>query len=253
MDTPGAGQTSPGVTVRFAEPLRFFLSLRHRGGVATVRPDGTSTLGHVVSSLGPPLTEVGALMLDGRPVTPAYRPLPGDVVDVEPVRRPQPAPTDPPRFVLDVHLGTLARRLRLLGADVAYRNDASDDELAAQASAESRILLTQDRGLLRRGAVRHGAFVRGSRPDDQLRDVLDRFALTPTPFSRCLTCNGRLEPVRKADVAEHLRPGTRRSYDDFSRCRSCGQVFWRGAHAQRLEALVAGHSARPPASGSDSR
>jgi hypothetical protein len=32
--------------------------------------------------------------------------------------------------------------------------------------------------------------------------------------------------------------GTRRSYQVFSRCQACGQVYWRGAHAARLEAIV---------------
>jgi len=32
--------------------------------------------------------------------------------------------------VVDVHLGKLARRLRLIGLDTAYRPDANDAELA---------------------------------------------------------------------------------------------------------------------------
>ncbi|NNH24162.1 Mut7-C RNAse domain-containing protein, partial [Pseudokineococcus marinus] len=43
----------------------------------------------------------------------------------------------------------------------------------------------------------------------------------------------------RADVADRLPAGTRRSYDDFTRCARCGHVFWRGAHAERLDALLA--------------
>jgi uncharacterized protein len=224
------------VEVRFAAELRFFLAPRHRGGQVRVACDGTSTLGHVVESLGVPLPEVGSLLVNGEPATAAYRPGGGEVVDTGPVRRPQRLASA--RFVLDVHLGTLARRLRLVGIDVAYANDRDDDALIEQANAERRVLLTQDRGLLRRRRLWLGAYVRGAQPDDQLRDVLDRFAPPLAPWTRCTACNGLLSPASKADVERLLQPGTRRTYDAFSRCPACGQVYWRGAHSERLELVV---------------
>lgn len=224
-------------TVRVVASLRFLLSVRHRHGVAVVPVDGTSSLGHVVESLGVPRTEIGVLQVNGRPAHPYARLRDGDVVDVP--ARPRPERIADPRFVLDVHLGALARRMRLLGIDVAYRNDASDDELVAQAAAEQRVLLTQDRGLLRRRALVAGAYVRGSHPDRQLADVLDRFAPALRPWSRCPACNGALAPVAKRQVEHLLREGTRRSYTEFSRCEACGRPYWRGAHARRLDAIVA--------------
>ena len=224
----------------FADELRMFLAPGYRGtGRARVTCDGTSTLGHVVESLGVPLPEVGALTVDGEPATAARRLSRGShpVAEVAPVRRPQGVPA--PRFVLDVHLGTLARRLRLLGIDTAYANDRDDDALIAQAGAEGRVLLTQDRGLLRRRALWLGAYVRGADPDDQLRDVLDRFAPPLAPWTRCTACNGVLAPTRKADVERLLPPGTRRTYQDFARCTGCGRVYWRGAHSRRLAGIVA--------------
>jgi uncharacterized protein len=228
----------PGVSLRFDEDLRFFLAPRHRQASVRVPCDGTSTVGHLVESLGVPLTEVGTLAVGGRPVTASYRPADGDVVEVGPPTRPQRLP-GPLRFVLDVHLGTLARQLRLVGVDCAYANDADDDELIAQANAENRVLLTQDRGLLRRRSLRRGGYVRGTRADQQLRDVLDRFAPPLAPWTRCTACNGQLAAVPKADVERLLQPGTRRTYHEFARCRECGQVYWRGAHSRRLDRIVA--------------
>ncbi|MDP9428016.1 MAG: Mut7-C ubiquitin/RNAse domain-containing protein [Actinomycetota bacterium] len=198
--------------------------------------DPDATVGHVVQAAGVPLTEVGELRLDGVPTQAAARPGPGAVVQVAAVSRPQPAP--PGGFLLDVGLGALARRLRLLGLDAAWSNDADDADLAARAGTEDRALLTQDRGLLMRRGVR-GALVRGSRPDDQLADVVDRFAPELAPLTRCTACGARLEAVAKAQVADRLPPGTRRSFDDFSRCPACGGVYWRGAHAHRIDALIA--------------
>jgi len=226
----------PEAELRFADELRIFLKPRHHGGRARAGCDGTSTLGHVIESLGVPLPEVGDLRVDGEPVTAATRLGGGQVAEVAAVRRPQPLPDA--RFVLDVHLGTLARRLRITGIDAAYANDRDDDALIAQANAEGRMLLTQDRGLLCRRKLWMGAYVRGADPDDQLGDVLDRFAPRLAPWTRCAACNGMLAPVRKADVERMLLPGTRRSYHDFARCAACGRVYWRGAHSARLASIV---------------
>jgi uncharacterized protein len=228
-----------GVCLRFDEDLWFFLAPRNRRPGVLVPCDGTSTAGHLVEALGVPLTEVGLLLAGARPVAGSYRPAAGDVVDVRPVARPQRLPLARPRFLLDVHLGALARRLRLVGVDSAYSNDARDDELIAAANEQNRVLLTQDRGLLRRRSLRLGGYVRGAGPDHQLRDVLDRFAPPLAPWTICTACNGRLVAADKAEVEQVLQPGTRRTYDAFARCPACGQVYWRGAHAQRLEAVVA--------------
>jgi uncharacterized protein with PIN domain len=228
--------TGPEAELRFADELRIFLGPRHRDGPVLVTCDGTSTLGHVIESLGVPLPEVGDLTIDGEPVTAASRLAGGQVAEAAAVRRPQPLPDA--RFVLDVHLGTLARRLRLTGIDAAYANDRDDDALIAQANAEGRVLLTQDRGLLRRRKLWMGAYVRGADPDDQLDDVLDRFAPRLAPWARCTACNGTLAPARKADVERMLLPGTQRTYHDFARCAACGRVYWRGAHSARLAAIV---------------
>src|SRR6516165_7280412 len=216
--------------------LELFLRAGHRGGPVPVPLDGTSSLGHVVESHGVPLTEVGRLLVNGEAAGRGYRPGHGDVVTVQAVRRPQLAPA---RFILDVHLGTLARRLRLVGVDAAYANDADDDALVEQANAGRRVLLTKDRGLLRRRKLWMSAYVRGARPDEQLRDVLGRFMPPLAPWTRCPACGGQLSPVTKAAVDPLLPPGTRRTYQAFSHCGSCGQVYWHGAHSKRLEAIIA--------------
>jgi uncharacterized protein len=229
--------TRPQADITFAPELALFLrpALR-RNLTAAVPCDGVSTAGHLVESLGVPLTEVGPITVNGEPAAPAYRPAGGDSITVSAMQLPQPLPSG--RFVLDVHLGTLARRLRLLGVDTAYGNDQGDDALIEQANAQRRALLTQDRGLLRRRSLWLGAYVRGAQPDDQLADVLRRFAPPLAPWTRCTACNGTLSPARKADVDELLLPGTRRTQQTFSRCGACGRIYWRGAHASRLEAIV---------------
>ncbi|MET8410148.1 Mut7-C RNAse domain-containing protein [Streptomyces sp. NPDC005195] len=229
----------PEILVAFAPELGLFVPRTRRSGAGTVATDGSSTLGHVVESLGVPLTEVGTLVVDGREVPVSHVPAAGESVHVRPVVRPQRVPGAPLRFLLDVHLGTLARRLRLLGVDTAYEStDIGDPALATRSAAERRVMLSRDRGLLRRRELWAGAFVYSTRPDDQLRDVLGRFAPELKPWTRCTACNGLLQEAAKEQVAGQLEGGTERSYDVFAQCRECGRAYWRGAHHENLEAIV---------------
>ncbi|MFF8609047.1 Mut7-C RNAse domain-containing protein [Streptomyces sp. NPDC015346] len=229
----------PEILISFDPGLRLFVSAERRSGRTAVTTDGVSTLGHVVESLGVPLTEAGRLLVDGRPVESSHIPAAGETVEVEGVERPQPVPGAPLRFLLDVHLGTLARRLRLLGVDAAYESeDIGDPALAALSAKERRVMLSRDRGLLRRRELWAGAYVYSDRPDDQLRDVLERFAPVLAPWTRCTACNGRLTDADKESVRERLEHGTQKTYDVFARCTECERVYWRGAHHARLEAIV---------------
>jgi uncharacterized protein with PIN domain len=45
-------------------------------------------------------------------------------------------------------------------------------------------------------------------------------------------------PVSKEEIADRLEPGTRRSFDDFSRCDACRRIYWHGAHARRIRGLI---------------
>ena len=57
-----------------AAELGLFLRPGRRGGPVRVTVDGTSSLGHVVQSLGVPLTEVGRLLVNGEPPCPDTAP-----------------------------------------------------------------------------------------------------------------------------------------------------------------------------------
>jgi uncharacterized protein with PIN domain len=227
-----------GVTLVVSSPLRFFLPVKKRGGELQLPVDGTSTVGHLLAAVGVPKTEVGELLLNSDHVDLGYQPRPGDRISALAVNRPQPAPTSPPRFVLDVHLGALARRMRLLGLDTAYDRQAEDEALLKTSLTEQRVVLTRDRGLLHRRALRWGAHIDHQAPDEQLHEVLDRFAPPLRPWTRCLACNGMLIDVPKSQVEVQLPAGTRRCYETFRRCEACGHIYWQGAHRHRLQSIV---------------
>jgi uncharacterized protein with PIN domain len=161
-------------------------------------------------------------------------------LDIGPVAHLRPRPLRSPRFILDVHLGRLAAFLRLLGFDADYANSFDDVTLTRRAVEEGRILLTRDRGLLKRSAITRGYCVRSTDPREQVVEILRRFDLAGTirPFSRCLACNGVLQRVTKDDVVESVPPRVGESHEVFTRCARCGRVYWRGSHYERLERLV---------------
>jgi uncharacterized protein with PIN domain len=229
----------PLVLVEVDPSLRSLLRRRDRGDRVVREAARTETVAHVLQILGVPLTEIGAASVDGRRVDHASLRTThignSSTLQVEARGRPQP---NSGRFLLDVHLGTLARRMRLLGIDAAYAPGADDPQLAARSATERRELLTRDRGLLFRRAVHDGALIRSGDVEVQLDEVLGRFAPRLAPWTRCLLCGGLLAEVSAAEITDQLEPGTRRTYRSFSRCTDCGHVYWRGAHSERLESLV---------------
>ncbi len=236
--------------VRFYAELRDFLTPARRSGHISHTFWEPGSVKDVIESYGVPHTEVEVILVNGQSVDFSYQVVDGDRISVYPVFesfdvsqlvRVRPRPLREVRFVLDVHLGTLARRLRLLGFDCHYERDASDDELVAISTTQRRILLTRDLGLLKRKVITHGTFVRATEPSEQVREIMRRFQLAGSiaPFTRCLACNGPLEAVAKAEVEQRLPPMTRQLYHEFSRCRDCRKTYWRGAHHERLVAMVA--------------
>lgn len=235
--------------------LRVYASLhdfRPRGARPRVvdRPVGPAqTVKDVIEAAGIPHTEVGLIVVDGEAVGFEHRLGGGERVAVYPRFEALPlpenvnlAPADRPdeRFVADVHLGRLVRWLRLLGVDTWYRVDADDEELAGISVGDDRTLLTRDVGLLKRGPVRRGYWVRATRPRAQVVEVLRRFPLGPAavPFSRCLVCNGVLQPVAKEAVAGQVPPRSYAAFDEYRRCPDCARVYWSGTHHERLVELV---------------
>lgn len=142
---------------------------------------------------------------------------------------------------MDIHLGKLANSLRMLGFDTLYRNDYDDALLADISSREGRILLTRDRGLLMRGIVTYGYYVRQTNPHKQLIEVWQRFALKEgiAPLQRCLRCNGLLMPVDKESVIDQIPPQVRQQVGKFHQCQQCSHVYWQGTHYERMQEFIA--------------
>ncbi len=239
----------PNATFRFIAELNDFLSRDRQRMEFAFSFDGHETVKHLIETLGVPHTEVDLILVNGESVGFDVRVRDGDRVSVYPVfesmdikaiSQVRPEPLRESRFVLDNHLGKLAAYLRLLGFDTIYRNDFDDQELAEISSTDRRILLTRDRGLLKRSQVTHGYCVRAKDPKRQVEEILQRFDLKglAQPFSRCARCNGLLETVPKDEVYDRLEPKTKLYFEEFRICADCEQIFWKGSHFERLQGFI---------------
>src|SRR5262249_60472 len=201
----------------------------------------------VIEACGVPHTEIDLILVSDQPVDFAFviggqceidiHPVAQNSVTLFPEHRLQ--MRNIRKFAADGHLGKLVRDLRLLGIDVAYDREAEDRQLI-RVAGENRALLTRDRRLLMPAAVRHGYYLRSQNPLEQTVAMLRRFDLGPVvaPFSRCLRCNASLEPAEKENVLGQLGPLTKIYYNQFRRCRGCGQVYWSGSHFKKLQKRI---------------
>ncbi|MBN2468602.1 MAG: Mut7-C ubiquitin/RNAse domain-containing protein [Deltaproteobacteria bacterium] len=237
------------VSLRFYEELNDFLAPRRRKTRFLKQLKEAPSVKDLIESCGVPHTEVDLILVNGISVSFDYRVSHGDDVSVYPVfesldigglTRLQARPLRNLRFVADSHLGTLTRRMRLLGFDVVFDRTATQNAVVEMMLGENRVILTRNRGLLKQKIIQRGYCLHSDDPKHQTLEVIHRFDLVEAlaPFTRCVRCNAFVEPVVKVDVLGSLKAKTREFYDTFTHCSHCGQVYWRGAHTKSLEEFI---------------
>lgn len=141
-----------------------------------------------------------------------------------------------PCFIADVHLGRLARLLRMLGIDVAYSNAYTAAAMLQGAAEQGRVVLSKNAALSRLRPAAELFVIHSSHTLAQLEQVLASFNLLPhtQPFSRCMVCNGLLKEAEKSAVESLLPLNTKLYYNQFWQCTDCHRVYWKGPHYQRM-------------------
>ncbi len=230
--------------------LNDFLPLKRRGRPFTYDLPGTPSVKDAIEACGVPHPEVRLILVETRPVDFSHRLESGHRISVYPADCHPPIPEAnllPIRpmgrasFIADVHLGVLARFLRMLGFDCRYESeDPGDAGIAAIAREENRIVLTRDVGLLKHAAVRYGHWLRHQDARAQLAEVVTHYGLKQEfkPFTLCMRCNHPIESVAKEKVADRLPPRVLRECKHFSQCGGCERIYWKGTHYLKMKALV---------------
>lgn len=171
---------------RFYEELNDFLSFDKKKTPFSYQFDGAPSIRDVIEAIGVPHTEVDLILVNGTSVGFDYLLVHEDRVsvypvfeslDISPIVRLRKKPLRKSAFILDVHLGRIARSLRMLGFDALYKNDYEYSEIISISVKEKRIILTRDHGILKGKGVTHGYWIRSTRPEEQIQEVLSRFDL----------------------------------------------------------------------------
>jgi hypothetical protein len=139
------------------------------------------------------------------------------------------------KFIADVMLGRLAKRLRLLGFDVLYGSSLDDNELIRLSLEQDRVILTRDAALAARPLAANHLFIKSERIRDQLHQVLSAFPAEALPLTRCSRCNEPLRRMAKQDIADLVPSHVFETQEEFFKCEACGRIYWRGTHVKRME------------------
>ncbi len=148
-------------------------------------------------------------------------------------------------------LGGLARWLRAAGYESHFEYGIADRELVRRAQEGKGMLLSSDGPLFERTVIRRGVLPALYIPQQmnnlqQLAFVMARLKL-PLLEPRCMSCGGELLSLPKHEVMDEAPPLAYRHCSVFFRCRSCGKLFWRGTHWQKIQQRLeqADRQARP--------
>ena len=140
-------------------------------------------------------------------------------------------------FIADAMLGKLAKWMRIIGCDVEYFPEISDNEISERAYHNGRIILTRDTMLIRRKINRANSFfVKSDHYQDQLRQVVKAFSIDPMEnlFTRCLLCNKKLLNIDKISVADSVPEYVYYTRDNFKTCPACKRFYWNATHKNNM-------------------
>jgi uncharacterized protein len=237
------------INLLFNGGLGDFLPKAKRGQGISFIESRTPSVKDLIEAQGVPHPEVGQILFNGAQVSFAFLVVRAAQIEVFPVQPETEGQTLPPlqlaaprplKFVLDVHLGKLARYLRLLGFDAHLDPEANDQEIARKGMLENRVILTRDVGLLKQKSVIWGYWLRSQNWQEQVQEILRRYGCFGqiTPFTRCMVCNGVIAEAPKEQVHLLLPPKTRQFYDQFYQCATCQRVYWQGSHYEKMQRFI---------------
>lgn len=237
------------IKICFHGELNDFLPAREKQRTISHEIKKARSVKDLIESIGIPHTEIDIILVNEQSVDFAFQLSGEEQIEVYPLT--ENLPLSPllhnapkiaiePRFILDVHLGKLARYLRMLGFDTLYHNNYDDPELADISSNEQRILLTSDRKLLMRKKITRGYYMRSRHPKQQVKELLKHYKLFGyrPKFARCISCNGLIRKVKKEMIDAQLMPLTRKHYHEFFQCADCKKIYWEGSHYDKMQRLI---------------
>lgn len=145
---------------------------------------------------------------------------------------------EPPPLLVDAMLGRLCKWLRLMGFDAIYANHWSDAQIAAQARAQARTVLTRDRELTRQKGIRC-LFIDSQALEVQICQVVRILGLPSAQSpTRCPQCNTPLNDATREQAQAHVPRYVWETQSKFGYCPACDHYYWQGTHWQHVQSTL---------------
>lgn len=145
----------------------------------------------------------------------------------------------PSRFVTDLSLDAVARRLRFLGFDVVTQRAGRLEDLFESGRREGRIVLTLSARHPRRFADVAALRVPREDPAAAVRAIAMEHEASGPLFSRCPACNTTLQHRLAIEAIGEVPARAARGAETLSYCPTCGKWYWEGSHTARLREWLA--------------
>jgi uncharacterized protein with PIN domain len=146
------------------------------------------------------------------------------------------------KFITDGMLGKLTRWLRMLGHNVKYFDRLTDKQIIIVAKKERRVLLTRDLELHQQAMARSvkSLYLNGKN-EEKLAKLAKKLKIKlkiDMKTSRCPKCNTRIRPIPKDTVLQKVEHNTFLNYNEYWICPKCKQIYWQGAHWEKIAATL---------------
>lgn len=176
----------PKAIFRFYEELNDFLPKHKKKRDFETEFEKKASIKDLMGGLGVPHAQIDLILVNGKSVDWSYTLKEGDRISVYPVfesfnikhaTRIRDLPLRKTKFIADVGLGGLAKRMKELDFDLFHDPSLSDEEIMDISKCDHRILLTRRRKIFKPAKLTHRLFVRPGSIENQIKTIVKHLDL----------------------------------------------------------------------------
>jgi len=142
------------------------------------------------------------------------------------------------KLLFDEMLKRTVSWCRIFGIDSEFLPGKTDTQLLEYAKNNKLIFVTRDAQLYER-CVKAGVkslLIKSDVIEEQIAQIVKETgaAISFPEKTRCASCNGELETVKKDDVKDLVPKTTYEVHETFWRCLDCKKLYWEGGHWKNI-------------------
>lgn len=142
-------------------------------------------------------------------------------------------------------LGTIARKLRILGFNTLYIKHIGDEKILERGKSEDRIILTKDKMFFQKILRKNCQVIFFDSKSSEAENLLKIFTLCKIDRisydffnSRCALCNTKIKKLSRIQSYMDIPEKVKKSNSIFYYCENCKKLYWEGSHIKNIQKLV---------------